>query len=484
MKTKNLIVIVAALLMPLIVGAQTLKGSYFLDNSLNRNKMNPAFAPRSNYFQMPVLGNFSAGMMSNVDAPNFIYKKNGEYVTFLSNQISAKKFDRAIPNHPHFDVETSMNLINFGFFTEQHSFWTVDIGMRTGLDIDLPANLFTAVKNGAGSSGGRYNIGNANVFASSSLQAAVGYSRDILDGLRIGAKLRAIVPVGYAAVKLENIRLETGKDKWTLETDGQVRTAVKGLEVTQQAGEKTPDVGLDLERMLGDKIFTGFGYSVDLGAEYILALDHDFFNSISFSAAITDLGLVHYSKKATRTYSVDGYVEWAGVQNSGNGSPEYLTESINELVDESDGYLKLDDEKASGMTRSTMPNFYLGVEVPFLKNKMSAGLLYSGRFSHGYYRNELTAALNVTPADWVAIGVNYSFLNTARTLGAILELTPKKGVNFFIGFDYLPLAYNSDPRVVPNFLEDLDFMEGSVPRAWSSNLHFGLSFALGSEYGR
>ena len=87
MKTKNLIVIVAALFMPLIVGAQTLKGSYFLDNSLNRNKMNPAFAPRSNYFQMPVLGNFSAGMMSNLDAPNFIYKKNGEYVTFLSNQI-------------------------------------------------------------------------------------------------------------------------------------------------------------------------------------------------------------------------------------------------------------------------------------------------------------------------------------------------------------------------------------------------------------
>jgi hypothetical protein len=115
---------------------------------------------------------------------------------------------------------------------------------------------------------------------------------------------------------------------------------------------------------------------------------------------------------------------------------------------------------------------------------MSAGLLYSGRFSHGYYRNELTAALNVTPADWVAIGVNYSFLNTARTLGAILELTPKKGVNFFVGFDYLPLAYNSDPMVVPNFLEDFDFMEGSVPRAWSSNLHFGLSFVLGSKYGR
>ena len=127
MKTHKLIIIAAVLLMPFMAGAQALKGSYFIDNSLNRNKMNPAFAPRSNYFQMPALGNLSAGVMSNLDVPTFLYPMNGELVTFLNSQVSVKQFERALPNHPHFDAETSANLINFGFYTKQNSFWTLTL---------------------------------------------------------------------------------------------------------------------------------------------------------------------------------------------------------------------------------------------------------------------------------------------------------------------------------------------------------------------
>ena len=83
----KLIVSAACLLISLIAGAQALKGSYFLDNSLNRNKMNPAFTPRSNYFQVPVLGNISAGAMSNLDVPTFLYPMNGELLTFLNSQV-------------------------------------------------------------------------------------------------------------------------------------------------------------------------------------------------------------------------------------------------------------------------------------------------------------------------------------------------------------------------------------------------------------
>ena len=58
---KTIIVAVAAMLLPLICGAQALKGSYFMDNSVNRHNMNPAFAPRANYFKIPVAGNVSRG---------------------------------------------------------------------------------------------------------------------------------------------------------------------------------------------------------------------------------------------------------------------------------------------------------------------------------------------------------------------------------------------------------------------------------------
>jgi hypothetical protein len=423
-----------------MVGAQALKGSYFIDNSLNRNKMNPAFAPRSNYFQMPFIGNFSAGMTSNLDIPTFIYEDNGAPVTFLSGQISPKKFDRRLPERPHFDAETSENIINFGFFTPQHSFWTFDLGIKAGIDGDLPAGFFTSLKDGAGTSGKTYEIGNVNAYATASIQAALGYSRDIIDGLRVGAKIRAIAPVTYMA--------------------------------------------LNIDRMLGNSALAGFGYSVDLGAEYVLNLPGEFFDGLSFSAAVTDLGMVHYKKDAVCSFGIKGNMEWAGIQNA-EGHPGYLSEAIDEFLGNAEGNTRYDEEKASGFTRSTMPNLYLGVEMPFLKNMMSIGLLYSGRFSHSFYRDELTAAFNFTPAEWFALGVNYSFLNTARTLGGIIEFTPKKGVNFFLGFDYLPLAFKSlDSELVPEFFKEMGFSDLVVPNAWRMNCHFGLSFALGSKYGR
>lgn len=402
--------------------------------------MNPAFAPRSNYFQMPFIGNFSAGMTSNLDIPTFIYEDNGAPVTFLSGQISPKKFDRRLPERPHFGAETSENIINFGFFTPQHSFWTFDLGIKAGIDGDLPAGFFTSLKDGTGTSGKTYEIGNVNAYATASIQAALGYSRDIIDGLRVGAKIRAIAPVTYMA--------------------------------------------LNIDRMLGNSALAGFGYSVDLGAEYFLNLPGEFFDGLSFSAAVTDLGMVHYKKDAVCSFGIKGNMEWAGIQNA-EGHPGYLSEAIDEFLGNAEGNTRYDEEKASGFTRSTMPNLYLGVEMPFLKNMMSIGLLYSGRFSHSFYRNELTAAFNFTPAEWFALGVNYSFLNTARTLGGIIEFTPKKGVNFFLGFDYLPLAFKSlDSELVPEFFKEMGFSDLVVPNAWRMNCHFGLSFALGSKYGR
>jgi hypothetical protein len=427
-------------MLPVIAGAQALKGSYFIDNSLNRNKMNPAFAPRSNYFQMPFIGNFSAGMTSNLDIPTFIYEDNGAPVTFLSGQLSPTTFDRRLPERPHFDAETSENIINLGFFTPQHSFWTFDLGIKAGIDGDLPAVFFTSLKDGAGTSGKTYEIGNVNAYATASIQTALGYSRDIIDGLRVGAKIRAIAPVTYMA--------------------------------------------LNIDRMLENSALAGFGYSVDLGAEYVLNLPGEFFDGLSFSAAVTDLGMVHYKKDAVCSFGIKGNMEWAGIQNA-EGHPGYLSEAIDEFLGNAEGNTRYDEEKASGFTRSTMPNLYLGVEMPFLKNMMSIGLLYSGRFSHSFYRDELTAAFNFTPAEWFALGVNYSFLNTARSLGGIIEFTPKKGVNFFLGFDYLPLAFKSlDSELVPEFFKEMGFSDLVVPNAWRMNCHFGLSFALGSKYGR
>ena len=121
---KKIFITVTIALMPLLAGAQVLKGSYFLDSSMNRHEMNPAFTPRANYFQMLGIGNLGLGAMTNLDVPTFFYPRNGELLTFLHKDVSVAEFDKALPKFPHLDVDFNTTLLGFGFYTKRLS-WSV-----------------------------------------------------------------------------------------------------------------------------------------------------------------------------------------------------------------------------------------------------------------------------------------------------------------------------------------------------------------------
>lgn len=487
MKRIFAIVISALVLFSLTAEAQALKGSYFLDNSINRNKMNPAFAPRANYVQIPGVGNIGVGMGTNLDIPTFLYPMDGKMATFLHPSVTMKQFDKALPNHPHLDAEASANLLNFGFYTKRHSFWTFDLSLNTGLDVDLPRDLFMFLKKGTGTDGGTYNIANINAYATASVSAALGYSRQINKSLRVGGKVRLIAPVAYAALNFEKVNLIASKDKWSLKTEGQAYAAMPGLDVYSVEGEPLPQVEMDLERIIQEKKLAGFGCSIDLGAEWKLDIG-SIFDGISVSAAVTDLGMIHYNGDMLSSYSTSGELEWNGLQNVTVNSD--LEAEMEKLMEEAKGLLDVKEEKGiSGLNRSSMPRVYAGVEVPFLWRKMSVGLLYSGRFSHSYYRQELTASYNLKLLKTLALGLNYSFLNTKGVFGWMLELTPKAGVNFYIGGDYLPFTWVPAPMLdemlpMPDAMVKKGHLHPYLPMSYRLNLHFGLSLALGSKYGR
>ena len=104
MKKKHIIAAIVLLMLPMIAGAQALKGSYFLDNSINRHKLNPAFAPRANYFQLVAIGNTGFGFGTNLDLPTFMYPTGGKLGTFLHPSVSVKEFEKNLPKHPHLDA--------------------------------------------------------------------------------------------------------------------------------------------------------------------------------------------------------------------------------------------------------------------------------------------------------------------------------------------------------------------------------------------
>ena len=106
MKKNNIFVALVLLLIPAFAGAQALKGSYFLDGSLNRHELNPAFAPRADYFQLFGLGNMGFGVGTNIDVPSLLYPRDGKLVTFLHPDVSMADFNKSFPKNPHLDQRT------------------------------------------------------------------------------------------------------------------------------------------------------------------------------------------------------------------------------------------------------------------------------------------------------------------------------------------------------------------------------------------
>ena len=125
------------------------------------------------------------------------------------------------------------------------------------------------------------------------------------------------------------------------------------------------------------------------------------------------------------------------------------------------------------------PNLYLGVEAPFLWNRMSLGLLYNAKFGYTSTRNELTLALNMRPGKWINIGVNYSMLNAAKSIGWLLEITPRSGVGFFLGSDYTYLE-TATLYTVPIGSRGINL---NVPlNEVNFNLRFGCYITMGNRY--
>lgn len=489
MKKRYIAIAVLLLLMPLLSGAQALKGSYFMDNSVNRHRMNPAFTPRANYLQLPVIGNIAFGAGTNLDLASFFYPKNGEVLTFLHKDVSVEEFQKNFPKHPHLDMDFNTNVLSFGFYTKNKAFWNFDLDMRVMADVDLPADLFLFLKKGTGTTGQSFNVGNVNMYATGAVQAAIGYSRDIIEGLRVGAKARVVAPLAYAGLNLEKVTLTTGQDKWNISTEGHAYAAMQGLNVSLPEPNSVPEVGFNLNSLLANKVIAGLGYSFDLGVEYKFET-RGFFNGFRVSAAVTDLGQIHYNSDAVSAFKSNGSVDWTGFQNVSLDNTDFQA-SLDSFMEEAEGLLNLEEElPGKSFTRSTMPRVYAGLEIPFMWKRMSVGILYSARKSHSYLRQELTASFNVKALKWLALNANYSFLNTKGTVGGMLELTPKAGPNFYIGFDYFPFAVAETPYLenlmgeAPSLFKSMGFESWVLPMSLRLNLHFGISFALGSKHGR
>ncbi|MBE6239672.1 MAG: hypothetical protein E7113_06465 [Bacteroidales bacterium] len=470
MRRRYIISVVAMMLLPLMAGAQALKGSYFLDNSLQRHRLNPAFAPRANYFSVPVISNVGLGLYGNVGPADFLYPKNGELYTFLNRNVTMEEFSKNLPARPLVDLDVDTDIFNFGF-SALGGFWTVDAGIRVDGQIGLPRDFLIFAKQGMAASEQRYSLNGFEMFQTSSVYAAVGHSRDLSDlvkGLRVGAKLRFFLPFEHIGLTMGDSYLSMNQDKWTVNSSASGVVAASFLKVNPEAlgGDSEQEF---LEMNTSDLGLAGFGLALDLGAEYRLDIG-SVVDGLTFSLSALDLGGYFFGKNSLQGLESKGTAVYEGLKDieMGGGEGVNLEESLDALQDEFLALANL-QESSNPMYTSvgTGAKIFAGVEYPFLQEKMSVGLLYSGKFGYSKMINDLTVSYNLNPCKWFNFGLNWSFLNSYKTMGWIVEFSPKAGVDFFIGSDY-------------TFFEVMPKIFLPVDKLWV-NARFGLSFMIGGK---
>lgn len=457
------------LLLPLMAGAQALKGSYFLDGSLQRNRLNPAFAPRASYFKLPIISNVGVGVYGNVGPADFLYPKNGELYTFLNRNVTLEEFTKNLPARPLVDMELDTDILSFGFATRRGSFWTFDMGIRVDGQVGLPRDFLIFAKQGMAASDQRYSLNGFEMYQTSAAYAALGYSRDLsrlVDGLRVGGKFRALFPLEHIGLTMGDSYLTLNQDKWTVNSSASGVVAASFMKVNPEAlsGDSEQEF---LEMNTGTVGPAGFGFAFDLGAEYRLSVG-SVVDGMTFSLSVIDLGAYFFGKDKVQGLESKGTAVYEGIKDIELGGDADLSGSMDALKDEFLALANL-QETANPMYNSigTGAKIFAGVEYPFLKDKMSVGLLYSGKFGYSKMINDLTVSYNLNPCKWFNFGINWSFLNSYKTMGWILEFSPKAGVDFFIGSDYTFF------EVMPKYFLPVDKM-------WV-NARFGLSFMLGGK---
>lgn len=459
--TKNMkknIIIIAILSICSLGGAvaqtsSSLRTGYFLDRMTMRHKINPALVNDYGYFSIPVLGNVSLGVNSNLGVNDFLYPTtSGELNTFLHPDVSKSEAMSAFSNTNTIEQSLEMAILSSGFFGFG-GYNTFDVSLKESAAIMLPKGLFSLLKGGESS----YDMSGLGVTANTYVEVALGHARKVDDKLTAGVKLKALLGGATADVVMDKLLLTTSEDTWKLAAEASGEVAALGIPAEIQDDEfvfNTDDYGYSLG---------GSGFAIDLGATY-----EGLVENLTLSAAITDLGFINW-RNVSNIAIVGGEVVLVDYNDEIDidNIEDFFTEKGDAITEKLEEMTEITSNTNSSSASMLATTFTLGAEYDLLDGKITTGLLSTTRVGGGYKTfAELMAVVNLCPTKWFNVAVSGSVSNMGTYWGWVLNYSPRYFLNFFIGTDCM--VSNVTPQFVP--VDNVNL-----------NLNFGFNIPIGGK---
>lgn len=437
--------------------AQNSVSSYFLDGTFHNNKLNPAMKAERGYFSL-MAGNLSVRTKGNVGIKNFLFERgDNELTTFMSGSVDKNKFLGDLPGKSRFGFSLDESLFSCGF-RAFGGYATIDLSIHTSMSFALPKTLFEFAKNGLQKN--HYEISGINFNTMNYAAFTVGYSRDVMEGLRVGANVKYLVGLAHADVTVDRLNVELNDKQWIVESHAKAKGALFCEAYPTVNEENVID---DFET--GKMAPSASGFAIDLGAVYDMK---EFVPGLKVSASILDLGFIRWK------YMMNAQSAGTKVEFNGFGTVDYdnfdttVEDELDRLADDAEKMIDFKYDGSESASTGLNTTIYLGAEyeMPFYK-PMSVGLLYGHCFSsfEGNDWNDIRAFVNVAPLKWFEASLNVGASTYGANLGWMLNFHPA-GFSFFIGSDHMITKVT--PQFIP--LNDLN-----------SHVTLGFNFPIGKR---
>lgn len=469
------------------------RSAYFLEGATYRHELNPAFMGERGYVGFPGLGNLSVGAQGTAGVGDFLFvKPNGDLMTFMHGDVSRQDFLNGLPNRIKMGFNVNENILSTGFYA-WGGFNTFGLSIKSNTNLSAPDQLFKFMKNGVDApEGTHYSVNDLSIVSTNYAEIAFGHARQINEQWTVGAKMKFLVGLAKATVKIDRLDIDATPDAWKITPSGaQAYLSAKGLiaptrgetgnydesdYVLDDNGNRTNQLKPGSEQLLSydDLDFdtkkigpTGFGLAFDFGATYRLNDDW------TFSAAVLDLGYIRWKNtlKATmnNSFEFDGFNEIPVKSDLGDNDPNSIDNQADRVVDDLEQMAKFTKE-GEGLKRTTALAATLNLGAQYTLpayDRLKFGLLSSTRFQGRHSWTEARISANVSPLTWFEASLNYALSNFGSSTGLMLNFHPR-GFNFFVAAD-VPMGKYTPKYCIP------------INR-FSANVNLGINFTFGPKH--
>ncbi len=465
---KNLIIPFLVFFSCLQMYSQAPNTMYFMKNVPYRHTLNPSLQPTQDfYLSLPILSYTHLNLSNNSVSLKEIFHNNnqGNTVYFLNPGGNKNNFYNALKPVTMFNTDLKINILGAGIRIYDN-YITLDISQRLNSQVFVPKDLFKLLLYGTPSIyENKYNVSNFAFNAETFTDISFGYSHTLDKRLYLGGKIKLLFGNNNKSFSHSAMNLSANIEQWNLNGNGVLNAS---------GGDKLEVLG-DFESIRytsnGLKsIFTtaGFGAGFDVGMSYRID------QNLTFSASLTDVGFINWSKNATNTkYKLDYNYSGIMTQLSDGQSLQVLLDSVKTALINA----KEVTHSEKSYNSYLLPKLNIGLEHRFFNDKLSLGLFSTTSIKHQSINEEVTASVNTRHFSWLDATVSTSFFNGRfSNLGAGLGI--KTGPLYwfytmdYIGFENIPIPLQKIDTSLPNITL------GAPYNTQAFNFALGVTFAF------